>query len=135
MLKFCDKYLLGKESYSLKISAIYVHIRNTSPPNTNVGSLNLAIGGSRNHHAVDLRTHWEKTNKDLTSYKMIIPFVFYFPLRLLLFGWRFCFFVFFFSIFFYTQGPLGNENKHENNFQHKRIQIKLLAIIGQGWTK
>ena len=106
-----------------------------SPPNTNVGSLNLAISVSQNHHAVDLWTHWEKTNKDLTSYKMIIPFVFYFPLRLLLFGWRFCFLLLLLLLlllFFYTQGPSGNENKQESNFQHKRIQIKLLAIIGGG---
>ena len=72
---------------------------------------------------------------------MIIPFVFYFPLRLLLFGWRFCFIIIiiiiiiFFLFFFYTKCPSGNENKHESNFQHKRIQIKLLAIIGRGWAK
>ena len=57
----------------------------------NVGSLNLAVGVSQNHHAVDLRTSWEKTNKNFTSYKMIIRFVFYFPVRLLLFRRRFFF--------------------------------------------
>ena len=57
----------------------------------NVGSLNLAVGVSQNHHAVDLRKRWEKTNKNFTSYKMIIRFVFYFPVRLLLFRRRFFF--------------------------------------------
>ena len=57
----------------------------------NVVSLNLAVGVSQNHHAVDLRKRWEKTNKNFTSYKMIIRFVFYFPVRLLLFRRRFFF--------------------------------------------
>ena len=57
----------------------------------NVGSLNLAVGVSQNHHAVDLRKRWEKTNKNFTSYKMIIRFVFYFPVRLLPFRRRFFF--------------------------------------------
>ena len=57
----------------------------------NVVSLNLAVGVSQNHHAVDLRKRWEKTNKNFTSYKMIIRFVFYFPVRLLPFRRRFFF--------------------------------------------
>ena len=133
MLKFSKKYILKKESYSLKSSAIYVHIQHTSPPNTNVGSMNLAFGVSQNHHAVDVRTHWEKTNKDLTSYKMIIPFVFYFPLRRLLFGWRFFFFLFF---FYFTPRARhwGNENKHElldvveqNNWSARHWQITMFC--------
>ena len=30
-----------------------------------------------------------------------------------------------------TQGPSGNENKHENNFQRKQIQIEILKILAQ----
>ena len=30
-----------------------------------------------------------------------------------------------------TQGPSGNENKHENNFQRKRIQIEILTMLAQ----
>ena len=30
-----------------------------------------------------------------------------------------------------TQGPSGNENKHKNNFQPKRIQIEILKMLAQ----
>ena len=30
-----------------------------------------------------------------------------------------------------TQGPSGNEDKHENNFQRKRIQIEILKMLAQ----
>ena len=30
-----------------------------------------------------------------------------------------------------TQGPSGNEDKHVNNFQRKRIQIKILKMLAQ----
>ena len=92
MLKFCGKYpLQGKKVIASRVQQ-FMYISDIRPHQIqNEGSLNLAVGVSQNHHAVDLRKRWEKTNKNFTSYKMIIRFVFYFPVRLLLFRRRFFF--------------------------------------------
>ena len=41
-----------------------------------IGSLQLVIHIIQNRHARERETHWDKTNKELASFKMVISLVF-----------------------------------------------------------
>ena len=48
-----------------------------------IGPLQLTVTRCKNRHAGTQETHWDKTNKELTSFKMVIFFVCFVPVRLL----------------------------------------------------
>ena len=48
-----------------------------------IGSLQLTVTWCKNRHVETQETHWDETNKELTSIKMVISFVCLVPVRLL----------------------------------------------------
>ena len=50
---------------------------------TSIGPLQLTVTWCKNRHVGMQETHWDKTNKELTSFKMVIFFVSFVPVRLL----------------------------------------------------
>ena len=48
-----------------------------------MGPLQLTVTWYKNRHVGTQETHWDTTNKELTSFKMVIFFVCFVPVRLL----------------------------------------------------
>ena len=60
------------------------HCRDHTQPHLMKGPLQLVIHVVQNRHFGEQATHWDKTNKELTSFKMVISFICLLPLHLLL---------------------------------------------------
>ena len=48
-----------------------------------IGPLQLTVTWCKNRHVETQETHWDKTNKELASFKMVIFFVCFVTVRLL----------------------------------------------------
>ena len=67
----------NKEGH-LKISILLQHRLKTP-----IGPLQLTVTWCKTRHVRTQETHWDKTNKELTSFKIVIFFVCFVPVRLL----------------------------------------------------